>query len=237
MTTPDLPILHLAERYFAIDKPEGYFVHPPERSPYPVAPEKICLYALREKFRASVFPVHRLDAATSGIVLFALDKDATRALNAKFAERDVDKTYRAVARGFVNDEGVIDLPLEIAGFEKKMESETRYRAMARRELPHTVGRYPTARYSLLEVKPVTGRWHQIRRHFDRIAHPLIGDVEHGDSHHNRFFRDTLEIRGLCLRAEALSFDDPWSGKRVEIRAPTNDKWSRIQKIFNVPEAP
>lgn len=232
-----MEILHLSERYFAIDKPEGHFVHPPERSPYPVDPAKICLHTLREKFGGPVFPVHRLDAATSGIVLFARDRDATRALSVLFADRKVEKVYRAVVRGYVAAEGVIDLPLEIAGFEKLMEAETRYRSQALREFPQAVGRYPTARYSLVEVRPTTGRWHQIRRHFDRIAHPLLGDVEHGDSHHNRFFRDELRIRGLCLRAEALAFDDPWSGELVEIRAPVNEKWKRIGELFSAPAAP
>jgi tRNA pseudouridine65 synthase len=229
-------VLYQDDDLVVIDKPEGFHVHKPEDRRIKVPKDRIIVHQLRDQLGLPASPVHRLDAATSGIVLFARDREATRALSLLFAERLVEKTYRAVARGFVDDAGAIELPLEISGFEKKMESETRFRALARVELPHAVGRYPTARYSLVEVRPRTGRWHQIRRHFDRVAHPLIGDVEHGDSHHNRFFRDTLGIRGLCLRAESLAFRDPWSGEPRMIRAPANEKWTRIGKLFGAPES-
>lgn len=222
-------IIHEAEHYFAIDKPPGFFVHPPESSPYPVAKERVCLFHLEKKFGRSVFPVHRLDAPTSGIVVFARSREATRALSMKFMNREIEKTYLAVARGYVEDEGSIELPLESKG--ESIPAETEYSRLAKVELPFPVGRYPTARYSLVEVRPVTGRWHQIRRHFDRISHPIIGDIEHGDSHHNRFFRDRLGINGLCLRATRLVFADPWSGTMIELRAPSCEKWQRIHSLF------
>ena len=219
--------------FFAIDKPEGVFVHPPEASPYPVPREKIALFRLQALFGCSVYPVHRLDAATSGLVLFAFSKSATRELSALFASREIKKTYAAVARGFVDEVGKIDLPLEIKGFETPIDATTHYRRLRTIELPYAIGkRHPTARYSLVEVNPHTGRWHQIRRHFDRIAHPLLGDIEHGDSHHNRFFRDTIGIKGLCLRAKSLEFVHPWTREQVRINADTNQKWRRIECLFD-----
>ncbi|MNL51532.1 tRNA pseudouridine synthase C [compost metagenome] len=83
----------------------------------------------------------------------------------------------------------------------------------------------------MQVNPVTGRWHQIRRHFDRIAHPLLGDIEHGDSHHNRFFRDELKIKGLCLKASSVQLVHPWNGEMLEISAPSDEKWDQIQDLF------
>lgn len=228
-----LEILHRDENYFAINKPAGFFVHPPELSPYPVPKEKICLYHLRKMFRQDVFPVHRLDAPTSGIVLFAMSRDSARELNRLFAERLMKKTYHAVVRGFVENEGRIDLPLEVDEGRTLAESLTLYKKLAEIELPYPVGKkYPTSRYSLVEVNPVTGRWHQIRRHFDRIAHPLLGDIEHGDSHHNRFFRDTLNIRGLCLKASRLEMTDPWRGELVRIEAPACERWQAIHTLFS-----
>ncbi len=229
-----MQIIFEDEYFFAIDKPAGFFVHPPEASAYPTPREKICLYVLQEKLKKNVYPVHRLDAPTSGIVLFAHSKDATRSLSRLFADRDIEKTYWAIARGYTEDEGVIRLPLEVKGFREPMESETRYKTLARVELPFAVGpKYPTARYSYVEVKPTTGRWHQIRRHFDRIAHPLLGDIEHGDSHHNRFFRDVLKLSGLCLRAQSLSFVHPWNGDRMTLHAPESEKWKRIHNLFAI----
>jgi tRNA pseudouridine65 synthase len=229
-----MDILFQDDHFFAINKPAGYFIHPPERSPYPVPRERICLYHLRERMKREVFPVHRLDAPTSGVVLFAMSRGDARELNRLFAERLVHKTYHAVVRGFVAEEGRIDIPLEIAGFDKAMESETLYKRLAVTEFPVAVGtKYPTARYSLVQVHPVSGRWHQIRRHFDRVAHPLLGDIEHGDSHHNRFFRDDLKIPGLCLKAAQISLQHPWSGDQITITAPECEKWRGIYKLFGL----
>jgi tRNA pseudouridine65 synthase len=228
-----LEIVYRDEYFFVIDKPAGFFVHPPEVSAYPTPREKICLYLLREKFQQEVFPVHRLDAPTSGLVIFAFDKPATRALSKLFADREMKKTYQALARGFVPAQGCIDLPLRIAGFEEPIDALTEYRALKYLELPVSVGKkYQSARYSWVEVQPRTGRWHQIRRHFDQIAHPLLGDVEHGDSYHNRFFRDELKIPGLCLRATELEFQHPWSQEWICIQAPPTDTWAKIQALFD-----
>lgn len=227
-----MKIIYQDERLIAVEKPAGYFVHPPERSPFPPPREKICVYALAEKLGRPVFPVHRLDAATSGVMLFAFERDSTRRLADLFAGREVLKTYQAVARGYVDDEGVVELPLESKG--QIVAAETRYRTIARIELSAAVGkRYATARYSLIEAVPRTGRWHQIRRHFDRISHPLLGDIDHGDSHHNRFFRDELRLPGLCLRAMSLEFKHPWSGLPLKLEAPFCGRWQRVRALFGL----
>jgi tRNA pseudouridine65 synthase len=227
-----MQIVYQDEYFFVIDKPAGMFVHPPERSAYPTPPEKICLYQLRDLLQREVFPVHRLDAPTSGLVTFAMTKDSTRALSLLFANRQMNKTYQAVARGHLGPEGLIDLPLKIAGFEESIGATTRYRTLKKIELPTAVGKkYTSARYSWMEIYPETGRWHQIRRHFDQIAHPLLGDIEHGDSYHNRFFRDELKIKGLCLRATELSFVHPWRQKEIRIQAPPTEQWAQIQNLF------
>lgn len=235
MMSKPMTILYEDEFILAIDKPAGFFVHPPERSPFPVPQEKICLHVLRRQQKAPVYPAHRLDAPTSGIVLFAKSREAAGELGRLFMERSLRKTYHAVARGFVESEGCIDLPLEIAGFAEPVTASTQYRKLQETELPHAVGKkYSTARYSLVEVEPVTGRWHQIRRHFDRIAHPLLGDIEHGDSHHNRFFRDHLRIEGLCLRACGLELVHPWTEKPLHLKAPVDAKWKSIYQLFHHP---
>lgn len=208
-------------------------MHPPEVSPYPVPRDKICLHLLRDLMKQDVFPVHRLDAPTSGVLLFAMNKEATRELSRLFMERKLNKTYHAVARGYVEPQGSINVPLEFDD-GSVMDAETHYKRLSTIELPFAVGKkYPTSRYSLVEVKPITGRWHQIRRHFDRIAHPLLGDIEHGDSHHNRFFRDQLEIRGLCLKAVSISLQHPWTGEALHIEAPPCEKWEKIYSLFSL----
>jgi tRNA pseudouridine65 synthase len=100
------------------------------------------------------------------------------------------------------------------------------------EFPQAVGtRHATSRYSWLEVEPRTGRFHQIRRHMNRISHPVIGDASHGDSRHNRFFRETLGISGLCLRAISLQVFDA-EDKPLLFKAGPSRQWEKIQGLWS-----
>lgn len=227
-----MEILYSHPDYFAVHKPAGYFVHPPEISPYPVPRSKICIYVLKEHFGFPVFPVHRLDAPTSGVLLFANSRHATRELSALFRNQQIQKTYLAIARGWTESEGIINHPLEFDD-GSTLEAETHYKTLKQIELPYSVGKkYTTTRYSLVQVTPQTGRWHQIRRHFDRIAHPLIGDIDHGDTYHNRFFRDTLQLPGLFLLARELSFVCPFEKRQIHIQAPLDERWLKALEFFN-----
>jgi tRNA pseudouridine65 synthase len=224
-------IIYRDEFFCVVDKPIGVFAHPPPRSRYSPPPEKIGIYLLQNILQRRVIPVHRLDAPTSGVMMYAFSSAAAKGLSRLFVERQVKKVYRAVVRGFVDEAGVIDLPLDSrAGL---VEAQTEYRRLGLVEFPFAVGkRYSSARYSWVEAEPITGRWHQIRRHFDQISHPLLGDIEHGDSHHNRFFRDHLKIVGLCLRAQKLSFQHPWTSEPMYFEAPFDERWSRIESLFS-----
>jgi len=227
-----LKLLYQDEYFIAVNKPSGFHVHPHEEKRHRVSRDLVCLYHAREMMGQFVYPVHRLDAGTSGVLLFALSSPAAGMLCKMFENKGIQKTYHAVARGYVPEEGEITLPLELDSTGDLVEARTFYRRLATVELPVSVTpRFPTARYSLVEAKPLTGRWHQLRRHFNRISHPLIGDGDHGDSKHNRFFRNELGVAGLCLKAQSLEFPHPWSGDRVHIEAPACEKWRRIAGIF------
>lgn len=223
LSSPALRILHEEERFVAIDKPPGFQVHTPEDPKHRVSDRKNCMKLLRNQLGKYVYPVHRLDGATSGIVLFALDAEMASLLGAIFRERRVKKTYIALARGFTAENGEIDRPLGDA------PALTRYDRIATLEIPEAVGRYASARSSLLRIEPVTGRMHQIRRHLASSSHPLIGDTVYGDGKHNRFFKETLGIPGLLLRARSLSFPHPFSQEVVTIDAPWGGRW---QKVFD-----
>jgi tRNA pseudouridine65 synthase len=226
-----MDFLYQDEDLIVIDKPPGYHVHPPEDD-YPVPRAKICLYRVRDTLKQKIFPVHRLDVATSGILLFARSSEMAGLLARQFSAQGVRKTYWAVARGYTPEEGHIDLPLESDSSQAWLESHTLYQRLATLEIEQPVGkRFPTARYSLLKVQPQTGRFHQIRRHFNRISHPLVGDGTHGDSHHNRFFRERLGIAGLCLRAARLEITHPRHGQPLSFHAPVTEKWVKIQGLF------
>ena len=91
------------------------------------------------------------------------------------------------------------------------------------ELPIPVGRYPQARYSLVELVPHTGRLHQLRKHLAHLRHPIVGDVRHGEGRHNRLFREHLGIRRLLLHAWWLALPHPHHDRPLRIRAPLDDE--------------
>lgn len=222
-----LPILYQDEHCVVIDKPSGLLVH---RSRIATGVKEFALQKLRDQLGQHVFPIHRLDRPTSGILLFALDAQSARVLSDQFTAREVTKEYHAVVRGYLHGEGVVDYPLkeeldklaDAQADEDKAAQEaiTRYRSLAQIELPFAVGkRYPTSRYSLVQLFPETGRRHQLRRHMAHLRHPIIGDSNHGDNRHNRFFQEHFQLHRLLLAATRLRFQQPVTGETVDIQLP------------------
>jgi len=209
-----IPILYRDEDFIAVHKPPGLFVHRTKLSPE----KDVLLQRVRNQIGIRIFPIHRLDRPTSGVVIFAFNATAARKLCLLFEERQVTKSYLAVVRGFADEQGEIDSPLLDFNREKEQEAITHYRRLATQELPIAVGRYATARFSLVEALPKTGRYHQIRRHLSRAAHPIIGDSAHGDIRQNRLFRDHLGVSRLLLQARSLAFLHPDTGEMIRIEA-------------------
>ena len=223
-----LQILYQDEYYVAVDKPAGLLVH---RSP--IARDRVfALQLLRDQLGRRVYPVHRLDRATSGVLVFGLSGEAAMRLAGAFGARRVRKRYLAVVRGWVEPSGLIDHPVaDEEGSGAAQAARTAYRRLATVELPFAVDRYPSARYSLVEVEPLTGRRQQIRKHFKHISHHLIGDTTHGNGRHNRFFRNRYGIRRLLLMAQRLEFAHPYRDRRVAVAAPPDRDWQTVAAIF------
>lgn len=191
-------ILFESDQWVAIDKPSGFHVHPPEDQRFKIPKNRNCLSLLRDQLGGTyLYPVHRLDGATSGVLFYAKSSEAAATLAGQFKDRKVVKTYYAVVRGWPKDDhGVIERDLD------GHPSRTTYRTVAKKEIPEKIGKsiFNSTRYALVEVHPHSGRMHQIRRHFSGSSHPLIGDTIYGDGPHNRYFRQTLNIPGLLLRS-------------------------------------
>lgn len=219
-------ILYRDAHLVATDKPPGLLVH---RSPIAAGEDDALLQRLRDTMGLWVYPAHRLDRPTSGLVVFGLNPEAGARLSRLFETRQVDKRYLAVVRGWLAPQGVIDYPLQDAPDLPLRPAVTAWRSLARVELPIPVGRYPVARYSLVEARPLTGRIHQIRRHFHHVFHPIAGDTTHGEGRHNRLFRDHFGCERLLLHAHALTLPHPWSGMALELRAPPDDAWQGIME--------
>ena len=227
-----MKILFQNEFYVAAQKPAGWHVHPPESGDFPPPRDQILLYVLRNKLKQRVFPVHRLDVGTMGVILFGKSSEAAHLLHQTLLSETTTKQYLAVTRGWLPEHIDIDLELELDSTNEKVPASTQIQRLKTIELPYAIGKkFPTSRYSLINAWPRTGRYHQIRRHLNRISHPIIGDAQHGDSHHNRFFREQLGIAGLCLLAQSLEIVDPWTKLKIKFQAETNEKWDKIHELF------
>jgi tRNA pseudouridine65 synthase len=229
-----LPVLYLDSHLVAVNKPTDLLVH---RSNIDRHENENAMKIVRDQLGQWVYPFHRLDKSTSGVLLFALDREAARSMTEAFTGGKVSKSYLAVVRGFTSESERIDHPLkerrdkmtdQKAGRDKPgQESVTEYRRLAVVELPHPVGRYSTARYSLVRAAPLTGRNHQIRRHMKHIFHPVIGDTTYGDGKQNDFFRSHFDCHRLLLHAREIEFVHPCSGLSIRIQAPLDQAYSDI----------
>jgi len=238
-----LPILYRDEHLVVIDKPSGLLVH---RSEIDRHETRFAIQLLRDQIGQKVWPAHRLDRGTSGVLLFALAPAVAARLGEQFAAGRVDKRYWAVVRGHPPLAGEIDHALsrqrddyEFRGEQSSdaaQPAQTRYRRLAAWEIPECVDRYPNSRYALLELEPLTGRKHQLRRHLKHIAHPIIGDATYGKGRHNRFFAERLDCRRLLLACVGLAFDHPADGRRMEIAAPVGGEFAAaLQRLAAWPD--
>lgn len=229
-----LPILYQDKHLVAVHKPSGLLVH---RSSIDRHATEHALQIVRDQLGQWVYPFHRLDKAASGALVFALDKETARHMTDLFTIGNISKSYLAVVRGITKEEERIDHALK-EHLDKKsdrrtdpdkpaQDAVTEYRRLATCELPHAVGRYATARYSLVKARPLTGRNHQIRRHMKHIFHPIIGDTTYGDGKQNTFFREQFKCERLLLHAHALAFIHPHSGEQLHIHAPLDEAFKAL----------
>ena len=219
----ELPVLYVDGTLAVIAKPAGLMAH---ASPMARGEDEFLVDRLRAQFARDVVLVHRLDRATSGCLLIAFDRDTAATLGAQFMARSVDKTYLAVCRGWPDEAGVIDHPLDGGpGKPARKPAVTAFRRLATVELQQASEHFPTSRYALLECTPETGRWRQIRRHLRHISHHLIGDSSHGDGRHNRAFR-MLGIHRMLLHAHTLGFTHPHNGERIAMVASLDTHFER-----------
>ena len=231
-------VLYQDNDLIVINKPEGWLVH---RSWLDKHETVVVMQTLRDQIGQHVYPIHRLDRPTSGVLIFALSSEIARLLSEQFASNKIEKTYHAIVRGYVEGEVVIDYPLveeldkiadKFANKDKPAQDAiTFYKGLSKIELPIEVGKYKTARYSFVELKPQTGRKHQLRRHLKHIFHPIIGDSKHGDLHQNRAFSHYFAVKRLMLHASTVKIIHPITLKPLTIHAKLSDDWLKILREF------
>lgn len=225
-----LEILYQDDFLVAVNKPYGYLTHKSKLDPYA---QEIVLQTLRDQIQRFVYPIHRLDRKTTGVLLFGLDPNTHKNMSKLFQENKVRKIYYAVTRGYLLGEGLIDKPL-INEAGNSQEAHTEYQNIACTELPWPLGKHETSRYSLIKLMPKTGRMHQLRRHLSHIFHPIIGDRPHGCSKQNRLFKQKWNYTEMLLHAKKLSFPHPENGQMVIIEADFHPNYIEMLKLLNLP---
>jgi tRNA pseudouridine65 synthase len=218
-----MQILFEDEYILIVSKPSDLLVH---HSHYARNIEELSLVELLNDLGKKVYPVHRLDRKTSGVLLCVKEKSNVAIFQSLFESQKIEKKYRALLRGHVTESGVIDSPVKNDRGNYK-EAETHYSCLHHLELLIPVEPYPTSRYSLVEFSPKTGRMHQLRIHANKISHPIIGDPKYGNRHHNHMFIERFGINHLFLHARSLKFIHPFTKLEVEVQAPMPDFWKEV----------
>jgi len=229
-----LKILFQDEHLIAVFKPAGLLVH---RSTSTLPHESILLQALRDQIGSFVFPVHRLDRPTAGIVLFGLNSLSSAKMVQMFTDRFVDKYYQSLVCGFTPDRFVVDRPLEERfNFAADQASEvdnptqdakTEFSVIEQYELPWETNEVSACQYSLLEIKPLTGRSHQIRRHLHHASCPIVGDHRHGNEEPNRWIFEKTGVYRMLLTAVRLDFRHPYTGELLTIATGRGSEFDRV----------
>jgi len=231
---PVLNILYQDEYLVAVDKPAGLFVHRSFMDKHEIY---FALQLVRDQIGQYVYPVHRLDRPTSGVLLFALTEEVARQMGRLFTDKLVQKTYYALTRGYLQGEGLIDYPLKekldklgdkgVSRDKPAQEAQTYYQGIETASLPVALGKYASVRYSLVKLLPQTGRRHQIRRHLAHLRHPIIGDINYGDNKQNPFFGEYFGFRRLMLMAKQVEFIHPVTANKLSIEAEFDSQWCEV----------
>lgn len=222
-----LKILYQDEFIVGINKPPGLAVH---RSKLVGNTNDFALQQLRDQVGKHVYPAHRLDRKTSGVLLFAFDKEMLSQLMSQFENGTVEKKYLAIVRGWAPGHEIIDYPLTDESGKSK-EAITYFKTLDKTELDVPFGKFQTSRYSLVEAAPKTGRMHQLRKHFAHINHPIIGDRPHGCNKQNKLFLEKWKIKEMMLHASELKFEHPITNEEILLSANLHAEFKRMGEMM------
>jgi tRNA pseudouridine65 synthase len=217
-----LRILAQDRQFVAVHKPSGLVTYADTKG---VAGAK---EVLEKQLGKKLFPVHRIDKDTCGVLVFALSDAVARELTALFRSRVVKKQYLAVVHGLAPEKGTVDSPLEKHKEKGTEPAHTDFSRVASAEVEWDGEKRA---YSLVRCEMKTGRYHQIRRHLRSIGHPLCGDPEYGNGWDNRAFRERFGVERTLLSAVSVSFPDRAKQQMVRLRTQPDPDFQKVLAAF------
>ena len=193
----NIPIIYEDKWLMVVDKPSGLLTVPTPKN------EQRTLTSI-----LNLYPCHRLDRETSGLIIYAKDKIIQEKVMDEFRQRKVKKAYIAFVRGTpYKNEGEVKNKIE------GLNAATRYKVIAKKE-----------GFAIVEVNPLTGRTNQIRIHFKQIGHPVLGETKYA------FRRDfTVKAKRLMLHASLLEFTHPVTGKPIQLKSDLPEDFKKFMK--------
>ncbi len=227
----EVSIIYEDDYIVCVSKPNDVVVHHAHHSRN-VADEESLLQLLSKIYDYKLYPIHRLDRRTSGIILLAKQTDYVSKFQELFNSSLIEKVYYGVVRGYAPDNKVIDSPVKGRDANVYKEAETHLELIDKITLNIPVKPYDTSRYSLVKLTPKTGRLHQLRIHMNKISNPLIGDGKYGDKNHNVMFVDNFNWSNLFLHAYSLNFIHPYTNEKLNLIAEFPKNWQLLLKEFN-----
>ncbi|WP_440881081.1 pseudouridine synthase [Tenacibaculum sp. C7A-26P2] len=226
----NLEIIYKDEFIVCVSKPNNIVVHHAYHSRN-VIEEQSLLEKIYDEFGEKMFPIHRLDRKTSGIILLARNKKAVSSFQQLFIEDKIKKTYLGIVRGHSPERLIINSPVKGRDAKVYKNAETLLETIDKTIQKIPVKPYETSRYSLIKLTPKTGRLHQLRIHTNKISHPLIGDPKYGDKNHNIMYQKKFDCYNLFLHAYSLKFMHPLTKKELKLVAKLPDEWNIIFKRY------
>lgn len=225
-----IKIIYEDEYAIVVNKPNNFLIH---QSHYARnIKETTLLEFLEQQLGYQVYPAHRLDRKTSGIILLLKDKKHVAQFQELFTANAIQKTYYSISRGFSNLFGIIDSPVKNDDTGVYKDALTHYETVHTIELDIPVHPYSSSRYSLIKLSPKTGRMHQLRKHLNKISHPIVGDYKYGDRFHNRMFETEFNCEHLFLHAYSLEFTHPITKQKLLLKACLPNDWVQMLEKFN-----
>ena len=226
----NLDIIFEDQFVICVNKPNNMLVHHAYHSRN-VADETSLLQLIQAEKGIKVYPIHRLDRKTSGIILLAKETIHVSKFQELFTNNEIEKRYYGVVRGFSPESKTIDSPVKGRDASIHKDALTYLKTLEQIVLEIPVKPYDSSRYSLVELKPKTGRMHQLRVHTSKISHPLIGDIKYGDKNHDLMFEENFGWKNMFLHAGHLKFKHPFSEKVLILKANFPEDWISLFEEF------
>ena len=226
-----LEIIYQDNYCLLVTKPNNVLVHHAHHSRNKI--DEVSLIQLIEnQFGKRYYPIHRLDRKTSGIILLASKREYVASFQALFTNNEIQKIYYGVVRGFSQEHLIIDSPVKGRDALVYKDAETQLKLLDKIILEIPVKPYKSSRYSLVELKPKTGRMHQLRIHMNKVSTPLINDAKYGDKNHDLMYAKQFGWKNLFLHAGSLEFIHPFTNKKLILKSSFSEDWVQLFQEFS-----